>query len=580
MNRIGFSLLLALFAFGLLTAQNDEKESIGTQEVLVVKSYTPSLSDAFKLKSTPRLADSLGSMEEELMYQLKKVPVISTFEPNKASPLKLQQRKSTTPYNTFFSGGSGNKNQLYLNVSSVIELDRTQRFGLNFYRDGFGSNIENTLLTSTQNYTHLGLHHNLRSTDYNANTQLQFRTHKNNYFGLYNTDWDSLILNSVNPEIKRDYFKIRTHWNWFEDVLRGITFQANLTSDNFNTSEQQLGLQTDLEVDLGGGKLKSTVQLSGFHTNFESSYYDENPEEYTQGKGALAIYWQHNGNDLKLKIGAGVSYLLGDANLSSSLFYYPQLEIYYQKAKNVLTPYLKAEGGVHFNTYQSLTKMNPYLAPTTELKPTVNRYNASLGIRSQLASVLNFDIGFLYDQVENLSYYERLPFDEKSKNQSYRLSNAFANKYANSDLFGFNASIRIDLAKDNFVRFETRYRVFETKESQELWNIPAFEMNWESHFQLKDRFAFSLFGNLWGDRKAAVRPIFINQDLNSVQTLSESLPLFISTSAHLTYKLTDQFDVFVKSKITSSQNHGRWAYYPEPPLLLFGGVTYKFDFQY
>ena len=183
MNRIGFSLLLALFAFGLLTAQNDEKESIGTQEVLVVKSYTPSLSDAFKLKSTPRLADSLGSMEEELMYQLKKVPVISTFEPNKASPLKLQQRKSTTPYNTFFSGGSGNKNQLYLNVSSVIELDRTQRFGLNFYRDGFGSNIENTLLTSTQNYTHLGLHHNLRSTDYNANTQLQFRTHKNNYFG-------------------------------------------------------------------------------------------------------------------------------------------------------------------------------------------------------------------------------------------------------------------------------------------------------------------------------------------------------------------------------------------------------------
>ena len=28
-------------------SQQDEKESIGTQEVLVIKSYTPSLSDAF-----------------------------------------------------------------------------------------------------------------------------------------------------------------------------------------------------------------------------------------------------------------------------------------------------------------------------------------------------------------------------------------------------------------------------------------------------------------------------------------------------------------------------------------------------
>ena len=34
-------------------SQEEEKESIGTQEVLVIKSYTPSLSDAFKINSSP-----------------------------------------------------------------------------------------------------------------------------------------------------------------------------------------------------------------------------------------------------------------------------------------------------------------------------------------------------------------------------------------------------------------------------------------------------------------------------------------------------------------------------------------------
>ena len=581
MNRIGNSFLLSLFALGILTAQENEQEPIGTQEVLVVKSYTPSLSDAFKIKSVPKLSDSLTSLEKKLVYELKKVPVISTFEPNKASPLRLQQRKSSTPYNTFFSGGFGNMSQLYFNVSSVIEMDRTQRFGINFYRDGFGTDLANSLLKSSQNYSRFGLHHNLRNSYYNANSLLQFETSNTNYFGLYDRDWDPLILNSTNPESRRNYFKIRTHWNWYDDVLRGITFQADLTSDNFNSTEQQLGLQTDFEVDLGGGKLKSELHLQGFHTAFETSYFERTLEEYTQGKGTLNLFWQHSRNDVKLKIGAGASYLLGVENSSSSLLYYPQLEVVYRKTGNVLSPYLRAEGGVQFNTYKSLTLTNPYLAPTTLLTPTFNRYNASLGIRSQLASVLNFDLGFIYDQVENFNIFERLPFDKDHENQAYRLSNAYAARYVDTDLYGFKAALRIDLAKDNFVRFETRYRVFETNGNQELWNVPALEMNWESQFQWKDRLAFSLSGNLWGDRKAAFRTIFIDQDLNSAQTpLPENIPLFISTTAHLTYKLTDQFDAFAKVKMNSQETHGRWAYYPEPQLLLLGGIVYKFDFQY
>lgn len=581
MNRIGNSFLLSLFALGILTAQENEQEPIGTQEVLVVKSYTPSLSDAFKIKSVPKLSDSLTSLEKKLVYELKKVPVISTFEPNKASPLRLQQRKSSTPYNTFFSGGFGNMSQLYFNVSSVIEMDRTQRFGINFYRDGFGTDLANSLLKSSQNYSRFGLHHNLRNSYYNANSLLQFETSNTNYFGLYDRDWDPLILNSTNPESRRNYFKIRTHWNWYDDVLRGITFQADLTSDNFNSTEQQLGLQTDFEVDLGGGKLKSELHLQGFHTAFETSYFERTLEEYTQGKGTLNLFWQHSRNDVKLKIGAGAAYLLGVENSSSSLLYYPQLEVVYRKTGNVLSPYLRAEGGVQFNTYKSLTLTNPYLAPTTLLTPTFSRYNASLGIRSQLASVLNFDLGFIYDQVENFNIFERLPFDKDHENQAYRLSNAYAARYVDTDLYGFKAALRIDLAKDNFVRFETRYRVFETNGNQELWNVPALEMNWESQFQWKDRLAFSLSGNLWGDRKAAFRTIFIDQDLNSAQTpLPENIPLFISTTAHLTYKLTDQFDAFAKVKMNSQETHGRWAYYPEPQLLLLGGIVYKFDFQY
>ena len=52
-----------------LKAQEDEP--IKTQEVLVVKSYTPSLSDAFKISEGPQVPDSLKAELKILNYKLK-----------------------------------------------------------------------------------------------------------------------------------------------------------------------------------------------------------------------------------------------------------------------------------------------------------------------------------------------------------------------------------------------------------------------------------------------------------------------------------------------------------------------------
>ena len=158
-----FGLFFVMFFGTKIYAQ--EKNEIGTQEVLVLKSYTPTLLDAFMINPTLKVPDALISNKKVLNFFIKSIPVISTFVPNKATPLKLQRRSSTTPYNTFFSGGFGLKSQLYFDVSSVIDIDRKQSFGLKLYRDGFDSDINNTLLKSNQNYSRFGLHHNLRSNN-------------------------------------------------------------------------------------------------------------------------------------------------------------------------------------------------------------------------------------------------------------------------------------------------------------------------------------------------------------------------------------------------------------------------------
>ncbi len=575
-----YALLFLWFGNGFLHAQNDTNGDLSTQEVLVVKSYTPSLSDAFKITEGTKIPDSLKATNKTLIYKIIPIDVVSTFEPNKATPLKLKKRSSSTPYNTFFSGGFGSKSQLYLNISSVIELDRTQRFGLNVYRDGFGSDVGNSLLKSSQSFSQFGTHHNLRSNNYNVNTQLQFTAQKNNYFGLYDRNWDDFLIGSLTPEVKRNYFKFRTYWDWFDSFLRSLSFQANITSDNFTTSEQQLNVKADFTAPFAGGKFQANTEIQGQNSLFSQPFFENQTQEFTQGIGKVGLEWLYNENDLKLKIGAGVAYFEGDESLSSKLNYYPEIEVFYQKKGNSIAPYLTASGGVRVNSYRETAIFNPYIAPITELRPTFNRYNAMLGIRSSVSSVLNFNFGLLYDQVENYQFYQRLPLDIKVSNDAYRLSNSFENKYANVDLYGVKARLRIDLAKNNFVHFETVYRHFELTDDQVLYNIPALQMNWKSQFKFKDILTLAFNGEVWGNRSALEHIILQDQANKSIYPEEISLPLFLRSSAHLTIKLNEQFDAFVKGRFSNSDIHGQWGYFQEPSLLLLGGVTYKFDFQY
>ena len=113
-----------------------------------------------------------------------------------------------------------------------------------------------------------------------------------------------------------------------------------------------------------------------------------------------------------------------------------------------------------------------------------------------------------------------------------------------------------------------------------LWNIPALQLNWKSQIRYKDIVTLSFNGEVWGDRTTNEHIILSSQATQSVYAEEFTLPLFLRSTAHLTIRLNDQFDAFLKGRFSNSEIHGQWGFYQEPSFLLLGGITYKFDFQY
>ena len=122
MNRFFFISVLILLINNFSIAQF-KTDTLKTQQVTVVKSYSPSLSNAFLIPSFPSVDDSIYIKNNVLKYNILENQIVSTFEPNKAKPLNLVRQKNEALFNTSLYSGFGN--------DVYIKYAQLQKLGLN-----------------------------------------------------------------------------------------------------------------------------------------------------------------------------------------------------------------------------------------------------------------------------------------------------------------------------------------------------------------------------------------------------------------------------------------------------------------
>src|SRR6478609_5528590 len=90
------------------TFSQKKDEHLGTEVVNVVKPYTPTISDAFKVKETPVLDDEETTKKEVIQYNIFSFPVASTFVPSKGKAAGVDKEAQEHLYKNYASLGFGN----------------------------------------------------------------------------------------------------------------------------------------------------------------------------------------------------------------------------------------------------------------------------------------------------------------------------------------------------------------------------------------------------------------------------------------------------------------------------------------
>ena len=85
--------IVALLLLSQITFAQVKDENIGSEVVNIVKPYTPTISDAFKVKETPVLDDDDNAKKEVIQYNIFSFPVASTFTPNKGKAAGVDKQE-------------------------------------------------------------------------------------------------------------------------------------------------------------------------------------------------------------------------------------------------------------------------------------------------------------------------------------------------------------------------------------------------------------------------------------------------------------------------------------------------------
>lgn len=565
-----------------ILAQEEEKDDLGTQEVTVVRSYNPSLKSVFKIRTNPEIDDSLVQKKIKVDYTFEPVPVVSTFVPNKATPLKLQRRESSFFYNSYVMGGLGNQSSSQFNFSTMVPLDRMQSIGLEFLYNKVGP-IDKTVLNSDQKRTSFNLLHQYKQNNMRVDSDLRFDRQGHNFFGQYDdlnwTNISSFRPDVIDPSQNLNYLSIRSRWQWYDGLFNKVNFNTHITTDSFDSSEHIVKINTQMRIPFFNQYLELIPHVELINTNFVRGYYDEQALSYSKGMGRLEFQFLNIGRKLKLRLGAKGIYPFGDAEEDDPAFFvYPKAEISYKSGSGKLVPFLNYNGGYDLNSFTSFSLENPYVAPTLAIKATEVNHYGDLGLKAYPGSGLSLKFNAHYSQSDNFPLFKRLPYDDNNQDVAYRLSNAYEVIYDSVEKMGIVTQIEMRFSEYNKISLETGYYEYKRKGDQKVWNLPSLKIDLNANFRLGKKIFFQATGHYIGDRDSVKNiPVSLIENSSGNYQTIESVGSVFSIASSITWKINDQWDLFYEGNMILSDNTSRWAYYQNQSQLHLGGIRYKFD---
>ena len=558
----------ALFLFHF--SANAQEKELDPEVVNIVKPYTPTISDAFKVKETPSLNDSVSTAKKDVKYSIFSVPVASTFTPAKGKATNVEKAKPVKLYDNYATLGFGNYTSILGELYSNFEISRTDNAGFFFRHNSTQGDIKDVKLDNHYYDTSLDANYTSRQRDVTYRLDAGVEHQLFNWYGVptgYYSDEDLARIDT-----KQNYLSgyvggsIALDDSFFDKAAASIRY----TGDSFSSSELNAKLKPEFSFPLENVTFKLDGDLDYLLGSFDKDYSNSTDIKYSYLNVGLAPSINFVNNDLSVSLGVAGYVSLDTENSDTNFSLYPKVNVSYRLLDETVIAYGGAEGGIKQNTYYDFKEENPFVSPTLNIAPTKKLYEAFGGIKGKLSNAFAYNARVSYGKDENSALFQSNDINfTTSQNEGYHYGNSFNVVYDDINTLAFFGEVKVDVSGQFSVGVNANYYSYSTDVQSEAWNLPSLKASVFSNFNITEKLYGSASLFYVGERKDVSNAGFIGEEI--------TLDGFVDANLSFGYRFTDRLSAFVKGSNLFGDNYKKWMNYPVQGIQGLAGVTYKFD---
>jgi hypothetical protein len=570
---------LGVFIIFLVFTGFSYAQDLGSEMVEVVKPYTPTVSDAFKIKETPKISDSVNLEKRPVQYSIFSVPVASTFTPAKGRATTVERQRPPKLFDNYITLGFGTYTSALAEFYSNIEVTRTDNFGIFLTHNSAQGGIDGVELDDHYYDTELNLNYSSRKRNLIWNTDFGVEHRLFNWYGVRSDEVSQEVINNLEPQ--HNYYSVYAggEINWEKSFFERAEAKYRYFGDDFESTEHRLTFKPTLEIPIGGELFHTNLIFDYLNGSFAPYFDDGEDLNYSYMNLGVASSLLILRDDLTLNLGAAIYYSYDSENSDSGIYVYPQVTASYRAAGDYFIAYAGLEGELRQNSYYEFTKENPFLSPAVDIAPTDQQYNAYVGAKGKLSTNIGYNTRLKYMAEDYKPLFRSNPNEmtEPGTKPEYAYGNSFGVVYDKVNTISLFGELDFDVNSDFNLRVNGEFFVYDTSDEEEAWNLPAFRANLIGDYQITEKWFAGANVFFVGERKDF--EIYQTSDvLNSVRTEIVSLDSYFDLNLNLGYRFNDRLSIFARGQNLLGDNYERWVDYPVLGMQVMAGATYKFDF--
>ena len=568
-------LIVALFITQISFSQKKD-ENIGTEVVNVVKPYTPTISDAFKVKETPTLDDEDTSKKEAIQYNIFSFPVASTFTPSKGRAASVDKSADEKIFSNYLTLGAGNYGTANVELFVTENISNTDYFGGMLRHSSSQGGINDVVLDDKFFNTALDFTYGSRTRALSWNADLGYKNQVYNWYGIYPGTLDNATINSIDEQQTYHTLYVGGRLSLAESILKESTLKFSRFWDAFGSVENRFVAKPALEFDVVDQKIKTDFVIDYISGSFDKTFYGGSSFKYGFTNIGFQPSIKIQKDDLSLNVGVGFFYSAAQEAGENKFFIYPQVTGSYKIVGDLMIAYAGLEGTLKQNSYNDFVQENFFVSPTLAVAPTNQKYDIYLGLKGKLANSISYNIRGSYLNEENKALFKSNGYDESSANlEGYAYGNSFDVVYDNVKTISFFGELKAEFSKNVSFGVNGTFSSYAMDMQKEAWNLPAIKLGANLDVDITPKWysGMSLFFVGQREDQFIRSSILIDYPIENV-----TLKSYFDLNAHVGYKYSERTTFFLKGNNLANQNYQRWLNYPVQGIQVLAGASYKFDF--